>query len=85
MKLGGPFQFLRIAATLFKVLAWLVLILMLVGVAGILVGMRGEEMPLPFPVILNMFFSGAVGFLVFFSLGEVIRLLLSLEAQTRKP
>lgn len=78
------FRLLEVIAVLFKILAWVVLLLMAVGVVGLLVGSDSDN-PLSFPILLNMIFSGLVGFLLFFALGEIVRVLLTIERQTRKP
>ena len=81
--MNEPFNLLRVAALLFKVIAWFVLILMAVGIVALLIGSDAQT-PLPVPVLLNMVFSGLVGFLLFFALGEIVRLLLAIESNTRK-
>ena len=80
--MGNPFKLLRIFSVVFRVLAWLVLVLIAVGVTGVIVS-KDPEANTP-PVLLNMVFSGLVGFLVLYSLGEIIRLLLVIESNTRK-
>jgi hypothetical protein len=81
--MNEPFKLLKISALLFKVIAWFVLILMAVGIVALLIGSDAQA-PLPVPVLLNMVFSGLVGFLLFFALGEIVRVLLAIEANTRK-
>lgn len=81
--MSNSFGLLKILSVVFKVLAFLVFALMLAGVVGILVG-RDSSGPLPVPILLNMLFSGVLAFLMLFAFGEVIRLLLAIESQTRK-
>ena len=79
------FGLLKTLSVVFKVLACVVFVLMLVGFAGTLVAAnRNPATPVPVPMILNMAFSGILAFLMLFTFGEVIRLLLAIEAQTRK-
>ncbi len=81
--MGNSFKLLRIFSVVFKVLAWLVLVLIAVGVVGVVLS-KDPDANTP-PVLLNMLFSGLVGFLVMYTLGEIIRLLLVVESNTRKP
>ena len=80
----NSFGLLKGLSVVFKVLACLIFVLMLVGLTGTLIAGRNQQMPIPVPVILNTFFSGILAFLLLFTFGEVIRLLLAVEAQTRK-
>ena len=80
----NTFGLLKILSTVFKILAWVVLLLMLVGLVGTLVANRDPASPVPVPMILNMVFSGILAFLMLFAFGEVIRLLLAIESQTHK-
>ena len=81
--MNPSFKLLKVAAMLFKVIAWFVLILMAVGIVALFMGSDAQT-PLPVPILLNMAFSGLVGFLLFFALGEIVRILLLIEANTRK-
>ena len=83
----SSFRLLRIFSTLFKVLAWVLLVLMLVGMAGLLVASKqagGPERAQMLQGMIQMFFSGLIFFFLFFALGEIVRILLAIEAQTRK-
>ncbi len=80
----NSFGLLKVLSTLFKILACVVLLLMLVGLVGILVSNKDPASPVPVPMILNMAFSGVLAFLTLFAFGEVIRLLLAIEQQTHK-
>ena len=81
--MSNSFGLLRILSVAFKVLACVVLVLMLTGVVGLVMG-RDSSVPFPVPLVLNMVFSGILAFLVMYAFGEVIRLLLVIESQTRK-
>ena len=80
--MSDSFGLLRILSAAFKVLACVVLVLMLTGVVGLVMG-RDPSVPLV-PLVLNMVFSGILAFLMMYAFGEVIRLLLAIESQTRK-
>jgi VIT1/CCC1 family predicted Fe2+/Mn2+ transporter len=81
----GSFGALKFFPVVFKVLACLILVLMLTGVVGTVMS-RDTSVPFQVqaPIILNMVFSGILAFLLLYAFGEVIRLLLAIEAQTRK-
>ena len=80
--MSDSFGLLKILSVAFKVLAFVVLVLMLTGVVGLVMG-RDPSVPL-IPLVLNMVFSGVLAFLMMYAFGEVIRLLLAVESQTRK-
>ena len=80
----NSFDLLKFLSKVFKVLAFIVMLLMMVGLVGTLIANKKAGSPVPLPVILNMVFSGILAFLMLFTFGEVIRLLLSIEEQTRK-
>ncbi len=80
----NSFGLLNLLSRVFKILAWVVLLLMMVGLVGTLVASKDPASPVPVPMILNMAFSGVLAFLMLFAFGEVIRLLLTIEQQTRK-
>ena len=80
--MSDSFGLLKILSVAFKVLACVVLVLMLTGVVGLVMG-RDPSVPLV-PLVLNMIFSGVLAFLMMYAFGEVIRLLLVIEFQTRK-
>lgn len=82
--MGDSFALLKKLSVVFKVLAFFVFILMLVGLVGTIVAARNAQAAAPLPVILNMIFSGILAFLMLFSFGEVIRVLLTIEANTRR-
>lgn len=72
------FKLLRIFSVVFKILAWVVLVLMGTGLAGLFVARNEPGVNVTGPVALNMVFSGVVAFLFFYAFGETIRLLLTL-------
>ena len=80
--MGNSFKLLRIFSVVFKVIAGLVLVLVLVGAVGVVMA-KDPQISTP-QVILNMVFSGLLGFLLMFSLGEIIKVLLLIEQNTRK-
>lgn len=81
----NSFGLLKILSKVFKVFAFVVLILMLIGLVGTLVAAgKDPASRVPVPMILNMAFSGVLAFLMLFTFGEVIRLLLAIEQQNRK-
>lgn len=77
------FRLLRIFSTAFKVLAIAMLALMVVGLVGIAVGEKPPGVPIA-QVATNMVVGLMVTSLMFYSLGEIIRVLLKIEEQTRK-
>ena len=81
---NSSFGLLKTLSVLFKVLSFVVLVLMMTGVVGTLVANRSGGGSVPVPVLLNMVFSGIFAFLMLFAFGEVIRLLLAIESQTHK-
>ncbi len=81
--MSNSFGLLKILSVTFKVLACVVLVLMLIGVVGMVMG-RNPSAPLSVPLVLNMVFSGILAFFTMVAFGEVIRLLLAIESQTRK-
>lgn len=80
--MSNSFRRLRIFSVMFKVLAWLVLVLIAVGAVGVILS-KNPTVP-ALPAVLNMVFSGLVGFLVMHSLGDIIGILLIIEENTRK-
>lgn len=81
--MSSSFGLLKILSVVFKVLAFVVLVLMLIGAVGIAMS-RDPSSPFPMPLVLNMVFNGLIAFLMMVAFGEVIRLLLAIESQTRK-
>ncbi|MDO8730937.1 MAG: hypothetical protein Q7J69_07150 [Candidatus Omnitrophota bacterium] len=82
--MSSSFGLLKILSVTFKVLACVVLVLMLTGAVGIVMTPADPSSPVPVPLILNMVFNGILAFLTMVAFGEVIRLLLAIESQTRK-
>ncbi len=77
------FRLLKVFSVTFKVLSLLMLALMVVGLVGIAVGEKPQGIPLA-QVVTNMIVAMLVTSLMFYSLGEIIRVLLAIEEQTRK-
>lgn len=81
--MNPSFKILSILSMALKVYAFLTLVLLAVGLVGLF--MAGEAVgPQKFQIILNMVLGGTLFFLVLYSLGDLIRLLLHIEAKTRK-
>ena len=78
----NDFRVLKVLSVIFKVVACLMLVLMLTGVVGLVMA-RDPAAPFPGGIVLNMVFSGLLAFLLLYAFGEVIRLLLAIELQTR--
>ena len=78
------FKLLRIFSITFKVLSFAIIVLMGAGLVGIFMARKEPEAGPVVPMALNMIFSGFIAFLVFYTLGEIIRILFVIEEQTRK-
>ena len=77
------FKTLRILSTVFKIYAFVMVYLMLVGVVGLFVA-TGLPGPQRIQALFNLLLGGSLFFLFLYGLGEIIRLLLQIESQTRK-
>jgi len=84
MTQASSFGLLKTLSMVFKVLALVVLALMLIGMVGTLMASKNQGSPVPMPVVLNMVFSGILAFLMLFTFGEVLRILLAIESNTHK-
>lgn len=80
--MANSFKLLRIFSVMFKVFAWLVLVMIAVALVGVVMS-KDPQANTP-PVYVNMVMTAAVGFLSLYSVGEIIRLLLVIESSTRK-
>ena len=78
------FRLLIVFSILFKIIACATVLTMVIGLVGLFVGGKTQEVPL-LPLALNMVVQLLVTALIFYALGEVIRILLVIEEQTRKP
>ena len=79
----GSFKFLQISSGILKIYAFLVLVLMgaaLVGL-GFSKEVTGGQLV---QVVLNILFTGSISFLILYSLSDIIRLLLKIEARFDK-
>lgn len=74
---------LAILAVIFQVLSWGALVMGLVGVVGLLVAGHAQDATpgMPFMILL----ASAGNFLILYTVGAVIKLLLAIEEQTRRP
>lgn len=75
------YRLLRVFSIAFKILSLIILVLMGVGLAGLLVIRRDPEVRVSAPEVINMIFSGTVGFLLFYAFGDLIRLLLDIRSE----
>ncbi len=80
--MSNSFKLLRIFSVVFKVFAWLVLVMIAVALVGVVMSKDPDANPPP--VYINMIMTAAVGFLALYSVGEIIRVLLLIESNTRK-
>ena len=80
--MANSFKLLRIFSVVFKIFAWLVLVMISVAIVGVVMS-KDPKANIP-PLYINMGMSAVVGFLVMYSAGEIIRLLLVIEGNTRK-
>ena len=78
----NSFKLLRIFSVVFKVFAWLVLVMISIAIVGVVMSKDPQANTLP--VYANMAMSAVVGFLALYSVGEIIRLLLVIESNIRK-
>jgi uncharacterized membrane protein YiaA len=78
----SSFKLLRIFSIAFKVFAWLMLVMISIALVGVV--MSGDPQANTPPVYINMVMTAAVGFLALYSVGEIIRVLLIIEKNTRK-
>ena len=78
----NSFKLLKIFSKMFKVFAWLVLVMISVAIVGVVMSKDPDANTAP--VYINMAMTAAVGFLVLYSVGEIIRVLLVIESNTRK-
>ena len=76
------FKILKIFGFIFKVLAFASVVIGLVAAVGVLVSGGTPEVPRQTSLLLVV--GGVFQFVVFFTVSEVIRLLLAIEEQTRK-
>ena len=75
------FKLLRTFSIAFKLLSWVVVVLMGVGLVGLFMARNEPGANGMGPMALNMVFSGIIAFLLFYALGEIIRLLLAIHDQ----
>ena len=82
--MNAEFKVLKVFVSFFKVVAWtLFLVIGGVGSVAVLMGTDGVQ-PVPkWSFVFNLL-TGAFWFLIFYTVSEVIKLLLAIEAQSRK-
>ena len=82
------FKLLRIFGLIFKVIAWVCLLLGIVGAVGVFVATAGSPPPQGVPPrLVSMTVVVAVWtlfFLIFYTVSELIKLLLAIEENSRK-
>ncbi len=83
--MGNPFKLLKILSVIFRILAWVGLVIAVVGIVGVLVAPSTPEVPARSALVANLVISALLFFLVFYTVGEIIRVLLAIEQNTRKP
>ncbi len=82
--MGESFRALRILSIVFKVTAWIFLIL--IGIAAVGVSIAGKDAPAPqrFQAVVQILVEGLWRFLVLYGFGEICRVLVAIEANTRR-
>lgn len=76
------FKLLHLFGTVFKVLAWAALVIGVIGTVGVLVTGGTPETPRAMSAVILI--VGALYFVIFYTVGEVIKVLLAIEEQTKK-
>ena len=84
--MNSNFKLLRTFATVFQVGAW-ILLMVIGGIGSVAVFTNGGagQTAVPKWSFVFQLLTGAFWFLVFYTISEVIKLLLAIEAQSRKP
>ena len=77
------FKLLKIFGVVFKILAWVILAVGLVGTVGLFIKSGSSDVPKTMSI--SILTQSLILFLIFYALGEVIKLLLILEERSRKP
>lgn len=75
----NSFRLLRTFSIAFKILSGVIVVLMGAGLVGVIMARNEPGAIATGPMALNMVFSGVIAFLVFYALGEIIRLLLAIH------
>ncbi|MBI3616032.1 MAG: hypothetical protein HY211_05915 [Candidatus Omnitrophica bacterium] len=83
------FKLLRIFGLIFKVIAWACLLLGIVGAVGVFVAgtapqAPGAKVPPPAIAIAVVLAAWTLFFLIFYTVSELIKLLLTIEENSRK-
>lgn len=77
------FKILKIFSLIFKVLAFASVAIGLITAVGVFVSGGTPEVPRQMSILFVV--GGAFQFVVFYTVGDLIRLLLAIEEQTRRP
>ncbi len=82
------FKLLRVFGIIFKILAWGALFLGLVGAVGVVVaGSNGQPQgvpPSPLAGVVVVLSAWSLIFIIFYTVSEMIKLLLAIEENSRK-
>ena len=81
--MGEQFRLLKIFGLIFRVFAWAALAFGLVGAVGVLIS--GGTPETPRAMALQVLLSTGLSFVIFYTVAELIKLLLLVEERTRKP
>lgn len=82
--MNSEFKVIRMLASFFKIAAWvLLLVIGGVGSVAVLMGTEGTQAVPKWSFVFNLL-TGAFWFLIFYTVSEVIKLLLAIEANSRK-
>ena len=84
--MGNRFKLLRVFGLIFKVIAWVSLFLGIVGAVGIFVATapQGQGIPPKAVGIAVVLVAWTLFFLIFYTVSELIKLLLTIEENSRK-
>ena len=77
------FKILKVLSTVLKVTAWGILLVLAIGLVGLFVGAKAQELPAA-QIAVNMVIGSILTFLVLYAVSEIIRILLVIEEQTRR-
>ena len=83
--MASEFKLLKLFSGLFKVTAW-TLLLVIAGVGSVAIFMGSDAaQPMPKWSFLMNVLTGLFWFVIFYTISEIIKLLLAIEAQSRRP
>ncbi len=81
--MDNRFKLLKIFGVLFKILAGLSIAIGLVGAVGVLINGGTPEVPRGISVAILL--QAGILFVIFYAVSEIIKILLVIEENTRKP